>query len=134
MQTHGTDLSKVKTKTGTKKSDDKPRAWLTRTFEKSVIKVLTTILPKANPDFEDKIDDVDEWLVEINEETETPEREIGINHRGRTIMIMPFGKNYGYWTDNNLKLNDFVEIFNAARIADKEFNDRWDKYENGKVE
>ena len=112
-------------------SDDKPKTWLTKTFEKSVIKVLTTIIPKANPDFEDKIGDVDEWLIEINEETETPEREIGINNQGRTIMIMPFGRNYGYWTDNNLKLNDFIETFQATLIVDKEFNERWDKFENG---
>lgn len=124
---------RFKKDTGTKNSGDKPKTWLTKVFEKSAIKVLTTILPKANPDFEDKIDDVDEWLVEINEETATLEREIGIDNRGQTIMIMPFGKNYGYWTDNNLKLDDFVEIFKATRFADKEFNDRWDKFEKGKA-
>ena len=114
-------------------SDDKPKTWLTKTFEKSVIKVLMTIIPKANPDFEDKFFDVNEWLIEINEDAETPEREIGINDLGQTIMIMPFGRNFGYWTDNNLKLNDFIEIFNATLIVDKEFNDRWDKFEKEKA-
>jgi hypothetical protein len=125
---------RFKIDTGTKKTNDKPKTWLTKAFEKSVNKVLKTILPNANPDFDDKIDDVDEWLVEINEETAMPEREIGINNNGQTIMVMPFGKNYGYWTDNNLKLDDFVELFKAKRIAGKEFNDRWDKFENERLD
>lgn len=115
-----------------KSPDDKPKTWLTNTFEEFAVKVLTKIIPKANPDFDDKIDDVNEWLLEFDEETETPEREIGINNRGQTIMIMPFGRNYGYWTDNNLKLKDFIETFNVTPVVDKEFNDRWNQFENGK--
>jgi len=125
---------KFKNKSGTNSPDDKPKTWLTKTLEKSVVRVLETIIPKANPDFEGKIGDVNEWLIEINEETEIPDREIGVDNRGQTIMIMPFGDNYGYWTDNNLKLNDFRDIFNATNIPDKEFNDRWDGFENTKVE
>jgi hypothetical protein len=114
-------------------SDDKPMNWLTRTLQKSV-KALTTIIPKANPDFDDKIDDVDEWLIEINEETGEPERELGINNTGQTIAIMPFNQNYGYWTDLNLNLDDFLEDFNATSIESKEFNNRWDRFENGKAD
>jgi hypothetical protein len=110
-------------------SDDKPKTWLTRTLEKSVVKILTTIIPKANPDFEDKLQDVKEWLIEIDEEAEIANREIGINNEGQTIMIMPFGDNHGYWTDNNLKPTDFIELFQATTINRKEFTDRWDKFE-----
>ncbi len=110
-------------------SDDKPKTWLTRTVEKSVEKILTTIIPKANPDFEDKLQDVKEWLIEIDEEAEIANREIGINSKGQTIMIMPFGDNHGYWTDNNLKSTDFIEVFQATTINEKEFTDRWDKFE-----
>ncbi len=114
-------------------SSDRPKTWLARTLQKSLT-ALTTIIPKANPDFDDKIVDVDEWLVEINEETGKPDREIGINNEGQTIAIMPFNQNYGYWTDNNLSLDDFLEQFNATRIESKEFNNRWDRYENGKAD
>lgn len=117
----------------TNHSGDKPKTWLTRTLQKSLT-VLTTIIPKANPDFDDKIDDVDEWFIEINEETGEPEREIGINNVGQTIAIMPFNQNYGYWTDNNFNLDDFVEKFNATQMTSKEFNNRWDRYENGKAD
>ncbi|WP_276979490.1 hypothetical protein [Flavobacterium filum] len=114
-------------------SGDRPKAWLTRTLQK-FLTALTTIIPKANPDFDDKIDDVDEWLVEINEKTGEPEREIGINNVEQTIAIMPFNQNYGYWTDNTFNLDDFVEKFNATQINSKEFNNRWDRYENGKAD
>lgn len=46
-------------------SDDKPKTWLRETFEKSVIKILMTIILRANPDSEEKIGHVDEWLIEI---------------------------------------------------------------------
>jgi len=89
------------------------------------------IIPKANPDFEDKLQDVDEWLIEIDEEAEIANREIGINNKGQTIMIMPFGDNHGYWTDNNLKPTDFVELFHATTISENEFTERWGKFEKG---
>lgn len=113
----------------TRNSDDKPQTWLTRTLKKSVEKILTTIIPKANPDFEDKLRDVKEWLLEIDEDAEIANREIGINSNGQTIMIMPFGENHGYWTDNNLKSTDFIELFKAITINEREFNDRWEKFE-----
>jgi len=122
---------KFKDNKGARNSEDKTKTWLTRTFEKSVIKVLTTIIPKANPDFEDKLQDVDEWLIEIDKEAEIANREIGINNKGQTIMIMPFGDNYGYWTDNNLKPTDFVELFHATTISENEFTERWGKFEKG---
>jgi hypothetical protein len=125
---------KFKNSKETGNSDGRPKTWLTRTFQKSLIKVLTTIIPKANPDFDDKIADVDEWLIEINEETGEPERELGINKTGQTIAIMPFNRNYGYWTDNSLNLDDFLDEFNATRIESREFNNRWDRFENGKAD
>jgi hypothetical protein len=119
---------KFKTNHGARVSDGKPETWLTKTSKKAFIKVLTTIIPLANPDFDEKINEVDEWLVELDEE-EIPRREIGINDKRETIMIMPFGKNYGYWTDNSLKLNDFIKTFQATKITESEFNERWGKFE-----
>lgn len=109
----------------------KPKTRLRQAFEKSVIKILKAITPNANPDFDDKIDEVSLWLIEINEETGDAEREIGINEEGQTILIMPFNRNFGFWTDNTYKLNDFVECFGAVHIDNKEFYFRWDRFENG---
>lgn len=30
---------------------------------------------------------------------------------------MPYKNNYGYWTDNNLKLNDFKTTFVTSEIS-----------------
>lgn len=39
-------------------------------------------------------------------------------------MIMPDDKNYGYWTDNNLKVEDFEKQFKTNKIQKAEF-DKW---------
>ena len=88
--------------------------------------ILYKILPKANPDFENQIDNVEYWLLECGIENGIPEREIGIKKNGNAIVKMPFKDNYGYWTDNNLKLNDFIEKFKATEIEKKEFEFNWD--------
>jgi len=80
-------------------------------LKKLLVGVLTTIIPKANPDFEDKIDEVKYWLVECDNESGIPEREIGLDKEGRVILKMPYKDNYGYWTDNNLLLKDFKRTF-----------------------
>lgn len=91
--------------------------------------ILTTIIPKANPDFEDKIDEVEYWLVECDNETGIPEREIGLDKEGRVILKMPFKDNYGYWTDNNLLLNDFKEHFMASEVSKEIFEWKWKMFD-----
>jgi len=91
--------------------------------------VLTRIIPKANPDFEDKINEVDYWLVEYNSETGFPEREIGLDIEGQVLLKMPHKNNYGYWTDNNLLLNDFKEHFNVSEISKEKFEESWDFFD-----
>jgi hypothetical protein len=63
-------------------------------LKKALVGILTKIIPKANPDFDDKIDEVQYWLVECDNETGTPEREIGLDKEGRVILKMPFNDNY----------------------------------------
>lgn len=106
-------------------------------LKKALLGILTTIIPKANPDFEDKIDDVQYWLVECNNETGITEREIGLDKEGRVILKMPFKDNYGYWTDNNLLLNDFKEHFVVSEISKESFEESWelfDKISNFEIE
>ena len=59
-------------------------------LKKVLLGILTKIIPKGNPDFDDKIKEVQYWLVECDNETGTPEREIGLNKEGRVIMKMPY--------------------------------------------
>ncbi|MDP3556327.1 MAG: hypothetical protein Q8T03_03070 [Bacteroidota bacterium] len=100
-------------------------------LKKALVGILTTIIPKANPDFEDKLDDVQYWLVECDNETGIPEREIGLDKEGRVILKMPFKDNYGYWTDNNLLLNDFKEHFVVSEISKESFEESWELF--GKI-
>ncbi len=106
-------------------------------LKKALVGILTTIIPKANPAFDDKIDEVQYWLVECNNETGIPEREIGLDKEGRVILKMPFKDNYGYWTDNNLLLNDFKEHFVVSEISKDSFEQSWelfDKISNFEIE
>jgi len=106
-------------------------------LKKAMVGILTKIIPKANPDFDDKIDEVQYWLVECDNETGIPEREIGLDKEGRVILKMPFKDNYGYWTDNNLLLNDFKEHFVVSEISKDSFEQNWvlfDKISNFEIE
>src|SRR5690606_5363033 len=67
--------------------------------------ILSAILPKANPDFDSKIDSVSTWLVELPDADSTPSREIGLDTENNIIVEMPDDRNYGYWVDNNWKLD-----------------------------
>ena len=100
-------------------------------IENAVVKILSTILPKANPDFDKLIDQVDYWLVEYNRTENAALREIGFDKNGHSIVAMPLGKNYGYWTDNNLTLVDF-EAFGVTAIAQDEFENEWTEFEKRK--
>jgi hypothetical protein len=98
-------------------------------LKKALVGILTTNIPKANPDFDDKIDEVQYWLVECNNETGIPEREIGFDKEGSVILKMPFKDNYGYWTDNNLLLKDFKEHFVVSEISKDSFEQSWDLFD-----
>ena len=100
-----------------------------RNLKKAVIGILGTIIPKANPDFENKIKHVETWIVELDNETGIPEREIGMDKSGRIIVKMPFKNNYGYWTDNNLLLADFKNHFETSEISRDSFGNYWSLFE-----
>jgi hypothetical protein len=92
--------------------------------QKIIGKILKTILPVSNPDFEDKIDNVKHWLVEYDEEN-VPIREIGLDENDKVILKMPYKKNYGFWTDNELLYNDFINKFSAVKIDGVMFKAKW---------
>ncbi len=92
--------------------------------------ILTSVVPIANPDFEQKINEAAFWLIEFESDSYYPNREIGLNAHGKPIMIMPWGKNYGYWTDNNLVLKDFHSNFETVDISREEFEKQWNLFES----
>jgi hypothetical protein len=98
-------------------------------FKKTLVSILSKIIPIANPDFESKIPDVKCWLVECDSLTGIPEREIGLDKEGQVILKMPHKNNYGFWTDNNLLLNDFKEHFVTAEISKASFEQQWDLFD-----
>lgn len=100
-----------------------------RSLKKVLVGILTKVIPKANPDFDDKIDEVQYWLVECDNETGIPEREIGLDKEGRVIIKMPYKDNYGYWTDNDLLLNDFKEHFVVFEISKDSFEQNWELFD-----
>ena len=89
---------------------------------------LESIVPIANPDFEKKIDKVAFWLIEFENDSYYPNREIGLDSSGKTIMIMPWEKNYGYWTDNNLVIENFRSNFETINITKEEFEKYWNSF------
>ena len=105
-----------------------PDGFLKRSLKKAIIGVLTTVIPKANPDFDKEIDNVKSWIVEIETETGIPQREIGLDDGGKTIMKMPYKDNYGYWTDNNLLLDDFKKHFQVRAIEKTNFETKWEMF------
>jgi len=93
--------------------------------------VLESIAPITNPDFKKKIDKVVFWLIEFENDSYYPNREIGLDSSGKTIMIMPWEKNYGYWTDNNLVIENFRTNFETININKEEFEKYWNSFVPG---
>jgi hypothetical protein len=91
--------------------------------------LLISFIPAGNPNFDEEIDNVEQWLIEFKNENQYPNREIGLDILQQPIMIMPWRKNYGYWIDNNLLLNDFKSHFNAVKISKEEFEKHWNQFE-----
>jgi hypothetical protein len=83
------------------------------------------VLPKANPDFEDKIKLVAYWLLEFKDKSSVPNREIGLGINEDVILKMPYKKNFGYWVDNSLTCEDFQKTFEVEEITKEYFDEKW---------
>ncbi len=93
---------------------------------KSIFEKLVSIfIPKANPDFENEIDQVMFWLLEFEDENSLPNREIGLDKDQNVLMKMPFNENYGYWIDNDFTFSDFMKMFDAEFITQTFFEEQW---------
>lgn len=90
----------------------------------------------SNPDFEAKLQDVIQWYLEYDENNNEPWREIGLDSNNQIIVKMPDERNYGFWIDTNLTIEDFKNRFGIQKVTEKEFNDLWNSvdydYKKGK--
>ncbi len=97
-------------------------------LQKIVSGIVSIFIPKANPDYDGLIDNVAQWLLEINEDDKTPNREIGIDEYGQALLIMPWRDNYGYWSDTGITVDYFKEHFKAVEIYKVDFDNKWDAF------
>lgn len=88
--------------------------------------VIFFFIPKANPGFDKIAGDVAEWQLEIHSVDKIAIREIGIDINKRVIVIMPWGDNYGSWTDNEMTLDEYRNQYEVVDIDKSEFNKNWD--------
>ena len=93
-------------------------------IQRFVMNTLYFLKITANPDFDKKINDVSYWLVEFDEEN-IPNREIGLDENDNVILKMPYKRNYGFWTDNQLLYDDFISRFSAVEISERIFEAKW---------
>lgn len=84
-------------------------------------RVLSLILPKANPDFEDLYREVSYWFLEV--ENEKIVREIGFSKHGEPIVIGPYGRNFGMWTDSPILLDPLE--YGYEQIQAEDFEKYW---------
>lgn len=112
-----------------KSNEDIPEDGIIKKFLiKIIVTILSFILPKGNPDFDELIHDVDIWKIEYDVDEDYVSREIGFDKNGNAILAMPLNNNYGFWTDiSNMKLDDFYE-FNPVAISETEFNTDWNNF------
>lgn len=80
---------------------------------------------EANPDFEEAIDFVAEWLIEYDDvEFHQAVREIGFDTNKNLIVKLPDERNYGYWSDLDCDMN-FFKKFNYQLITKEAFDFLW---------
>ena len=103
-------------------------SWLTKLVENSFTKILTKIIPKANPDFDGKIQDVRQWMLEVDDGEGTPAREIGLDDKGNVMMIMPWKDNYGFWTDSSVQVDDLAKSRDMTFGDKEEFERLWAEF------
>lgn len=94
-------------------------------FQKGVRFLLELVFPKANPDFDERIDSVSEWVLEFKDVHSVPQREIGLDSSGNVILKMPYRDNLGYWVDNNMNYADFQRLFNFSEVSEEYFENKW---------
>lgn len=96
-------------------------------LEDFIVKILEALIPVGNPDFEEQLNKVERWVVEFDKEEEDTLREIGYDGRGNVSVVLPYKNNLGYWSNNNLTLEDYYKL-DAKEMSVEEFQKDWDSF------
>jgi hypothetical protein len=112
-----------------KNSEQNLKSWLTSTTENLASKILTKLIPKANPDFDEQIQNVKEWILEVDDEDGMPMREVGLDDKGNAIMIMPWKENYGFWSDSLFSVDNLATSYAITFSNKAEFDKLWEEFE-----
>ena len=98
-------------------------------LEKVLVQLIRLIFPDPNPDFSQLYGYIETWYIEYDEtcEEDGTVREIGRDAYGRIIVKDPDNRNYGYWNDTNMGINDFIEQMHAEFISKEEFESVWNE-------
>lgn len=77
-----------------------------KTLLDTVVDKLLFFIPKSNPDYENRLHLVREWLIEFDEDG-LPNREVALDKDGNFVFCGPNSANYGFWLDTNMKFQNF---------------------------
>ncbi|WP_051254367.1 hypothetical protein [Arenibacter latericius] len=104
----------------TKDATDWPKG---KSWKEKLISGLLFFIPRANPDYEDKMYLVKSWLIEFLETDGEllPWREIALDKNENPVFAGPDKRNYGFWCDTNMKYTDFE----GEPIDKSEFERKW---------
>lgn len=95
---------------------------------RKIINLILFFIPKANPEYDELIEDVTEWQLEIDPIDKLPKREIGKDINGNVILILPWRNNYGFWTDEDITIDYFRDHFKAENIDKNTFDKNWNSF------
>lgn len=93
---------------------------------------ILNLLFSSNVDsnYDQLIDKVNDWYLEIDNYDMYPTREIAVDTKGNTLFILPFNQKESYWVDNEVSFDFIKTNFNISLIDKIEFEKRWDEYLN----
>jgi hypothetical protein len=102
-----------------------------RAISKKLVKeVFSEQVPISNPDFTNILSQVALWLIEFEDDSYYPNREIGVDANETPIVIMPWKRDYGYWTDSNVIIKNIMSNFAAQEIPKEQFIKNWKLFED----
>ncbi len=89
-----------------------------------LIRLLLFWIPDGIPDYKNKMHLIKEWLLEFNDQG-YPNREIGLDAKGKPVVAGPDDRNYGFWMDTNMMVDDFDK---DDTIDEEMFSKFWNEY------
>lgn len=90
--------------------------------------IIGLFLPNANPTLGNNIFKVYIWYIEYDTKEDYTNREVGLDENGSVVFKAPYGKNLGFWCNEDMQLDDYYRRFNSEKIEKSEFERMWKKH------